>query len=259
MFSRFREMIAQRRNRKNLYSTAEYWDSKAVIYDATAASMWPNQTLNRLYDNEQRHIIDQHLGNVARLESLDMGCGTGRLSRWLADQGARVTGIDFSQGALDIARKQSQKDNPVYRHGSVFELTEKQSYDVVFTLGVLTIACRDREQLLIALTRIRHALRPDGRLFLMEPIHDGFLHRVLKLKLTDFLKVMQEAGFQVQTIAPLHFWPMRLALAYINWPAFITLPMYHFGQVVMRLPGLSRLGDYRAIMAHSIHKDDSRS
>jgi 2-polyprenyl-3-methyl-5-hydroxy-6-metoxy-1,4-benzoquinol methylase len=249
MFSTLRAMIQQRRNRKNLYSTAEYWDFKAATYDAAAVSMWPNQSLNRLYDEEQRRMIGQHMGAVAGLELLDVGCGTGRLSRWLAKQGARVTGVDFSQGALEIARKQSQGDNPQYRQGSVFELTEEQAYDLAFTWGVLTIACRDRAQLLDALTRIRHALRPNGRLFLMEPIHHGFLHRVLKLDLTDFLAVMRSAGFQVHTTAPMHFWPMRLVLGYLPWPEWITAPLYHLGQVAMRLPSLANLGDYHMIVA----------
>lgn len=245
-------MIQQRRNRKNLYSTADYWDSKAATYDDAAVSMWPNQSLNRLYDEEQRRMISLHMGNVAGLELLDVGCGTGRLSRWLAHQNASVTGIDFSLGALTIARKQTQGNNPRYKHGSVFELTEEQAYDLAFTWGVLTIACREPDQLLDALIRIRRALRPNGRLFLMEPIHNGFLHRVLKLNLIDFLAIVRAAGFQVQATAPLHFWPMRLILAYLPWPRWVTSPLYHLGQAAMKIPSLASLGDYHTIVAQSI-------
>ncbi len=100
MFSNLLTMIRQRRNRKNLYSTADYWDSKAATFDTTAVSMWPNQSLNCLYDEEQRRMIDRHMGRVNGLEVLDVGCGTGRLSRWLVYRGARVTGVYFSYGAL---------------------------------------------------------------------------------------------------------------------------------------------------------------
>jgi len=249
MFSTLRGMIEQRRNRKNLYSTNAYWDSKAAAYDESAVSMWPNKALNKLYEEEQQRVVGRNMGDVTGLELLDLGCGTGRFSRWFARRGAQVTGIDFSAGALAIARKQSQGNNPTYRHGSVFELAEEQAYDLIFTWGVLTIACCDRDQLLDALTRIRRALRPDGRLLLTEPIHEGFLHRVLNLNLAEFLAVMGAAGFQVQATAPLHFWPARLALAYVPWPTWITAPLYRVGQAAMKLPGLTSLGDYHAILA----------
>lgn len=249
MFSTFLTMIRQRRNRENLYATADYWDYKAATYDATSVSMWLNQSLNGLYDEEMRRTIDRQMGEVNGLDMLDVGCGTGRMSRWFANQGARVVGIDFSAGSLEIAHNQSEGDNPQYRQCSIFELVEEQAYDLAFTWGVLTFACRNRDELLDALTRIRRALRPGGRLFLMEPVHSGFLHRVLDMKLADFLTVLQAAGFTVDATEPMHFWPMRLVLAYLRWPGWITTPLYHLGQAAMKLPGLNRLGDYHMIVA----------
>lgn len=252
MLSRVREMIRQRRNREKLYSTAAYWDYKATIHEDKAVSMWPNNNLNSLYDHELHVVIDHYLGAVQGLDLLDVGCGTGRFSRWFAAQGTRVTGVDFSAGSLAIAERQSSGNNPAYRHGSVFELTEENAYDVIFTWGVLTFACHDKNQLLDILKRIRRAVRPDGRLLLTEPIHRGFLHRVLDMDLPSFLEVMQEAGFEIKATSPLHFWPTRLALAYIPWPAWITTPLYHLGQAAMKIPGLSNLGDYWAILAYPI-------
>ena len=36
---------------------------------------------------------------------LDAGCGTGRMSRYLADRGCRVTGVDLSRGMVAMARR----------------------------------------------------------------------------------------------------------------------------------------------------------
>lgn len=249
MLNSLRDLIKQRRNRKHVYSTADYWDSKAAIYDGTAVSMWPNQALNRLYEAEQQGIIQQHLNDVAGLQLLDLGCGTGRFSRWFAARGATVTGLDFSAGALAAARKLSAGVNPAYRLGSVFDLDENEAYDVVFTWGVLTIACKEKSQLLEALIRIRRALRKSGKLFITEPIHRGFLHRVLDMNLSEFSEALRTAGFRIEATAPMHFWPMRLLLAYVPWPMWITAPLYHLGQAAMKLPGLSRMGDYHAILA----------
>ena len=44
------------------------------------------------------------LGDVSGKEVLDLGCGTGRHSIWLATQGAVVTAVDFSEGMLQQAQ-----------------------------------------------------------------------------------------------------------------------------------------------------------
>jgi len=249
MLIRLREMWQQRRNREALYSTAAYWDHKAETLRGKAVSMWPNNNLNTLYEDEAEAEIRRRLGDVRGLDVLDLGCGTGRMSRWFAGEGAHVTGIDFSAGALAIAKGESPGDNPQYRLGSIFELDDENRYDVVFAWGVITTACKEESQVLDALVRIRRSLRSGGRLLLTEPIHKGFLHRVLDMDLRTFLSVMKKAGFELKATAPMHFWPARLLLSYFALPAWITRPVYWVGQAGMRLPGLSRLGDYWAILA----------
>lgn len=249
MFSQLQKLINQRRMRKDIYSTQAYWDSKAAVFDNTAVSMWRNKSLNSLYEIEQIAIIKRQVVPIAGLSILDLGCGTGRFSRWFSERGAQVKGIDFSNGSLDIARKHNTGNNPTYLHGSVFELADESAYDVVFIWGVLTVACRDAVELKDALVRIRRSLRPNGRILLLEPVHSGFLHRVLDMDLNKFMSIMKEAGFMIDETLPLHFWPARLALAYLPWPAWLTVPCYHIGQALMKLPGLTKLGDYWAIVA----------
>ncbi len=60
-----------------------------------------------LYDGEDNPLIrldrrtwDALVGEVAGRRVLDVGCGTGRQSLRLAERGAIVTGIDFSEGML---------------------------------------------------------------------------------------------------------------------------------------------------------------
>ena len=53
-------------------------------------------------------LVQQACGNVQGLNVLDMGCGTGRHTLWLAQAGAKVTGIDFSEAMLDKAREKTE-------------------------------------------------------------------------------------------------------------------------------------------------------
>jgi 2-polyprenyl-3-methyl-5-hydroxy-6-metoxy-1,4-benzoquinol methylase len=244
-----KKMIENRRNREIVYSRADYWDEKAICLDGDAVSMWPNNNLNELYGKEHFPLVESWLQNLDGLRILDIGCGTGRMSRYFAKRGARVSGFDFSAKAIDLARCQTKGENPVYRVCSVFDLVDEDIYDIALSWGVLTIACANREQLKGAMSRIRHALKPGGTLVLLEPIHKGFLHRVLAMDIEEFTDVMTEEGFDVRTIQNLHFWPVRLLLAYLPWPEWITSPIYNLGQWLMQRFRNQNSGDYKAIYA----------
>lgn len=242
-------MMKNRAIREQLYCTPEYWDSKAESFVNTAVSMWPNSRLNAYYHREQIHWLNGHIRTLAGKRLLDAGCGVGRLSRYFADRGARVVGFDFSARAIELAQRQSDGDNPRYRVQSVFDLREQNSYDIIIVWGVLTVACRNRAELLSALKRLHEALVPGGHFLLMEPIHSGFLHRVLNLGIEEFCSVMREAGFNIQDITHLHFWPARLALAYFELPGAVTTVGYYGGQVLLTLLRRKAMGDYKAIFA----------
>lgn len=75
-----------------------------------------------------------------------------------------------------------------------------------------------------------------------------------------FIEVMKTVGFQIETVKPLHFWPMRLALAFVPWPRSVTSLAYRFGQWIMRVICRDRaLGDYRAIRARLAGSPAERS
>ena len=50
-------------------------------------------------------------GKVAPCSTVDMGCGAGNYAIWLAKKGFKVTGIDFSKAAVDLARKNAEHQN----------------------------------------------------------------------------------------------------------------------------------------------------
>src|SRR5438552_14516034 len=57
---------------------------------------------NRILNSDP--VLLKFAGDVSGLTVLDAGCGTGYLSKKLRDRGALVTGIDFSERMIEIAR-----------------------------------------------------------------------------------------------------------------------------------------------------------
>src|SRR5262245_20497856 len=64
------------------------------------------------------------IGDVAGLDILDLGCGTGYFSAWFTRRGARVVGVDPTPAQLDTARRLQQQT------GIQFELIEGIGEDV---------------------------------------------------------------------------------------------------------------------------------
>jgi len=210
--------------------------------------MWRNAVFNDCCHRRQVGIIDEWIPEVRGKRILDVGCGTGRISRHLAAKGASVTGADFSGKSIAIARAADSPPGIQYECRSVFEIDAPGTADHVLCIGVLAVACREERDLIQALTNLSRCLKPGGKLLLIEPIHAGFLHRVLDLRLEDFLEVMRGCGFAVEDCRQILFWPARLPLSEISWPPFLSRLGFYAGEWMLDLLG-GKMGDYKAILA----------
>lgn len=240
-------MYKDRKNRKKIYSTPNYWDTKAEHYNDKSVSMWPNNNLNVLYDVEQKELIDSFINDLKDKYIIDIGCGTGRMSQYFAHKGAIVYAIDFSEKSIDIAKQQNANKNITYQTLSVFQLDYTKHFDIAFTWGVLAIACQNETEVINAIKKIYNSLKEGGELLMLEPIHSSFLHRVLKMDLNTFLGLLENEGFKVVAVKQLNFWPIRILLSYFTIPMFITKPIYWIGQYLMKL--FPNSGDYKLIYA----------
>ena len=70
--------------------------------------------------------------------SLDLGCGLGRYSKFMAQQGIKATGVDFSSVAIEKAKKEVANDQckPSFIVSDVTNLESiKQQFDVSYDVG----------------------------------------------------------------------------------------------------------------------------
>jgi len=83
--------------RDELANVREGYDRWAAVYD---------HDRNPLTAMEEAHVR-KAIGEVRGQAVLDLGCGTGRHTMWLATAGASVTAVDFSEGMLREARRKA--------------------------------------------------------------------------------------------------------------------------------------------------------
>ncbi len=76
--------------------------------------------------------------NRSRGRALDLGCGTGTQSIYLAQHGFDVTAIDFSPKAIDLARDKAQQAEAKidFRIGDVTRLDDlREPFDLILDIG----------------------------------------------------------------------------------------------------------------------------
>jgi SAM-dependent methyltransferase len=88
------------------------------------------------------------------------GFGYGRNARIFTDNGFRVTGIEISETAIDLAKKHFGDSIKVY-HGSVSSMPfDQEFYDGIFSYGLIhLLSVKERIKLIDA---CYNHLRPDG-------------------------------------------------------------------------------------------------
>ncbi|HET6373759.1 MAG TPA: class I SAM-dependent methyltransferase, partial [Candidatus Polarisedimenticolia bacterium] len=110
------------------------------------------------------------LGPLAGVRALDLGCGYGETTAWLALQGARVDAVDISPRMVEVSRRLAERcgvERLVTFHVSPGESLpfETGVFDVAFGHDVLHHL--DLEK---ASAEIRRVLKPAGRAVFVEPL-----------------------------------------------------------------------------------------
>ncbi len=253
------QLFKERRTRDAIYGAPSYWDARASARRGMARSLWPSNVFNRLWDDRQRAIISRALGSVSGRRVVDVGCGTGRIVRWLAEQrGARqVVGLDFSPATIEAARVESSalvaSGLVRFEQGDVvagFDASLAGTFDDALVLGCLSVACRDRASLEQALASVARLVRPGGRVLLLEPIHRSpLLRRVLDLGVEDWVASANQAGLALAGSDRMGFVPVRLVFSVRDLPSFVVTPIFRAGEKALDAwPWLAPLSDYKLLV-----------
>jgi ArsR family transcriptional regulator len=135
----------------------------------------PGQTWRALCSGLIRLIHDQRI--------VDLGCGNGRLAILLAQAGNAVTGVDYSEEQIRLARENAQgaDGNPAFRQAPMEDTgLPASAFDVVILSQSLHHAAKPKE----AIAESFRLLAPGGRILILDLLAHG--EEWMRTKFGDF-------------------------------------------------------------------------
>ena len=183
------------------------------------------------------------VGDPHGLAVLDLGCGTGRHALWLAEAGAAVTAVDFSEGMLAEARRKPGAEGVRFvAHDLAWPLPfPAQSFDLVVS-GLVLEHLADLGPFF---SEARRVIKPGGRA-VISAMHPAMFLKGAQARFTDpasgevvqagsyphqvgeFVMAAVRAGFRLDGIeerAPDAAFAARVprAAKYVGWPMLVVL------------------------------------
>lgn len=155
----------------------DYWSARAATFDQSPG--------HEIFSEEERKawhgLIEKHLGPGEERAALDLASGTGVISHLMDDLGYRVTGIDWSEDMLDLARSKAKTRGRSIRFqlgDAERTLAPDDSFDVIVTRHLVWTLV-DPQACFKEWYRV---LKPGGRLLVIDGdfVNTGFLERVVK-------------------------------------------------------------------------------
>jgi ubiquinone/menaquinone biosynthesis C-methylase UbiE len=190
----------------------------------------------------EESVVEEAMGDVTGKTILDLGCGTGRQTLRLASRGAKVTGVDQSEGMLEKAKAKDTTGAITFLHVNLDDKFPFQ--DDAFDWVVSFLALEHLSNLRQFFTHCRRVCRHSGSLY-FTAMHPAMILRGVQARFTessgrkvypkghpyqisDYLNAAVEAGLQLSKItehAPdsTQAKYSERALKYEGWPLLLTL------------------------------------
>lgn len=130
------------------------WKKVAGWYDKTVRESDSYQ-IKVIYPNLSRWLNDLRGKKV-----IDVGCGQGFFSRFLAEKGASVTGVDSAGPLIQIAKKEGKNIKYIKADAANLSFAKAGEFD----MALCVLSLQNMENLKGVLGEISRVLKPEGKL-----------------------------------------------------------------------------------------------
>jgi SAM-dependent methyltransferase len=204
------------------------------------------------YDDEVNYYCDMTtkgiLGRCLRLEHkrvLDLGCGIGRLTLWMARKAEHVTGVDVSEEMIRVARSAAAAQR---LHNVAFQVSDMAtvalhdaSFDIIVCSAVLKYII-DENEFSIAIGKMCRAVVPGGRVAVIDEFdYDGAIElgeediggRSLLRRPTDYIALFRTHGLELVEQWSILRWRIQWRFRKLERTLLAKLP---FGRFIATRP-----------------------
>ena len=228
--------------RRSVAGNIAQWSKVNREYgDASAAATWACADISWGQFGVREADIGSPLGNVEGKDILDLGCGTGYFSAWLARRGARPVGVDPTPAQLATARRMQQET------GLEFPLVEGIAEQVPLPDGSFDLIFSEYGASLWAdpvlwIPEAARLLRPGGRLVFLT---NSVLVYLCSPDLGNVSETLQRPQFGMGRIS----WPdgpgTEYNLAHGDWVRLLRTHGFEIEDLIeLQVPESARTHEY---------------
>ena len=142
---------------------------KKILTSADDRSSASDFLASNITDWPTRYHFDRRRTNILRpinfypsMRVLDVGAGTGVMSRYAAERGAEVVALEGDSMRAELASLRCEGLNVDVRCGSVSDFDDSEGFDLILVIGVLEYATNHPAGSAGFLKKLSQLLNPDG-------------------------------------------------------------------------------------------------
>lgn len=156
---------------------------------------------NDYIDLLQKIALEEVLELMGDEVALDFGCGSGRLSYWIAPKVKKLVGLEITPEMIELAETHRAGQNVEFKdYDGVHFPAFPYPFDLILSVGVLqTLRGKLLKSTLSSLTQY---LRKGGRIYLIEQVSDN--PRLERPKAEEYLQ-----AFEASKLECLQHYPIR--------------------------------------------------
>jgi ubiquinone/menaquinone biosynthesis C-methylase UbiE len=142
-----------------------------------------NETDPDVFEESGRRQAEELCPRIRRTDVvMDLGCGIGRVARYVARCCGSLWAVDASETMLSLARERLHGvSNVSFAHSEGTRISSIESGSVDFVYSILTLQHLEREDAFLLLRDVHRVLRPGGSAFFTFPnlLSDVYLNAFL--------------------------------------------------------------------------------
>ena len=142
---------------------------KSIFLSSDDRSSASDFLASHITDWPSRYHLDRRRTNILRpinfdksMRVLDVGAGTGVMSRYAAERGAEVVALEGDSMRAELASLRCEGLNVDVRCGIVNDFDDSEGFDLILVIGVLEYATNHPAGSLGFLKKLSQLLNPDG-------------------------------------------------------------------------------------------------